>query len=94
MRREPKFDNDSRDHVIGFPKDAVMTGEEDKEGLGGEPSVVETRAPLRLWRKGQEISSNVEVWRGTETIRPHGQQPAAPVIVPVSKLIPVPAPVA
>ena len=106
VKKEPKPANNhwddveyNWDHVVAFPRshdEIPWAGEEDEEapdqrtehGDNSSSSV----APEEEEDGSSNTSGDAEERGETETTHPHGQQPAAPVIVSASKPIAVPTP--
>lgn len=92
------------DHVVGFPRshdEIPWAGEEDEEELDQRTEQGDLSGSSVVVEEGTEeeessstASGDTEEKEETKTMHPHGQLPAAPVLIPASKPIPVPAPAA
>ena len=108
VKKEPKPANNNWDdvgynwdHVVSFPRshdEIPWAGEEDEEGLDqrtehGYNSSSSAALEEETEEEGSSNTSGDIEEKGTiETVHPGGQPPTTPVVVPVSKPIPVPAP--
>ena len=108
VKKEPKPANNhwddvgyNWDHVVTFPRshdEIPWAGEEGEEELDQRTEHgYNSSSSLALEEETEEedssnTSGDVEEKGDTETMHPSGSQPPAPVVVPASKPIPVPAP--